>query len=132
MYCRNCGESIAENVEICLKCNTINGEGVDYCPNCGSCTTEKTQFCRKCGAKLIKVLSTAQMQKEVVSKGKQMLGNIILVIGYILLFAMVANLFASCSSNAGSYSAMSSMRAAIRCAFLGGFFWGIGKRIKRR
>ena len=67
MYCRNCGEAIAESSTKCLMCNTINGEGVDYCCNCGGYTTEKTEFCKKCGMKL-KTIVPRNLREERVNE----------------------------------------------------------------
>ena len=35
MFCRNCGNEIADNAAICVKCGVSAGTGTSYCPNCG-------------------------------------------------------------------------------------------------
>ena len=76
-------------------------------------------------------MSSAQVKKKAVSKGKRTLGTILLVLGIILIFAMVANLFVGFTSSS-NYSAMNSMSAAGRCAVLGGLFTGFGIRFRKK
>lgn len=52
MYCRNCGEEMNANQEICLKCGVKKGVGNSYCPNCGNPTNPGAAVCVNCGVAL--------------------------------------------------------------------------------
>lgn len=52
MYCRNCGNTIAENQEICLKCGVRPLSGDKHCQNCGIEVSPKQELCVKCGVRL--------------------------------------------------------------------------------
>ncbi len=54
MYCRNCGESIPDNAEICMKCGVPTDKGKNYCPFCGQSTFSEAVMCVSCGAGLVK------------------------------------------------------------------------------
>ncbi len=79
MYCRTCGNKMNDNAEICVKCGVKRNVGIDYCQVCGSRTTATMTNCRKCGARLMKAMSTTQMKKKVVSKGRKTLGTVLFV-----------------------------------------------------
>lgn len=53
MYCRNCGNTMAENQEICLKCGVRPLSGDKHCQNCGVEVTSKQEVCIKCGVRLV-------------------------------------------------------------------------------
>lgn len=50
MFCKNCGESLNENQEICLKCGVKVGGGNAYCANCGQAIDPNADVCLSCGA----------------------------------------------------------------------------------
>ncbi len=52
MYCRNCGEPLPPDSNICAKCGVPAGIGNHHCPNCGSSTEELAVVCVNCGAQL--------------------------------------------------------------------------------
>ena len=49
MYCRNCGEQLNENQEVCLKCGVAKGKGTKYCANCGQEVAPNAAVCLNCG-----------------------------------------------------------------------------------
>ncbi len=49
MYCRNCGNLISDNSELCAKCGCRPENGTEYCPKCGARAAEKQAVCAKCG-----------------------------------------------------------------------------------
>lgn len=54
MYCRECGNPVNENAEICTNCGVRPLNGHNYCQACGAETRIEQEFCIQCGAKLIK------------------------------------------------------------------------------
>jgi len=62
MYCRNCGQPLADQAEFCTSCGQRTSGGSQHCPSCGAETLPAAQVCVNCGAKLPagqKELSTA-------------------------------------------------------------------------
>ena len=131
MYCRTCGNKMNDNAEICVKCGVKRNVGADYCQVCGARTTASMTNCKKCGAKLMKAMSSAQVKKKAVSKGKKTLGTVLLVIGIILLIATVVNLGMGFTSRS-DYQTVQHLGAAGRCAVLGGLFTGFGIRFRKK
>lgn len=72
MYCRSCGNKIAENAVKCPKCGTRAGEGVEFCQNCGFHTNERTEFCLHCGAKQKNILPKKIKEDRVKTLQKQL------------------------------------------------------------
>lgn len=55
MYCKNCGQELSENQEVCLSCGYKKGNGNKYCANCGTAIKDPGQeICLNCGAKIEK------------------------------------------------------------------------------
>ena len=131
MYCRTCGNKMNDNAEICVKCGVKRNVGADYCQVCGAWTTAAMTNCKKCGAKLMKAMSSAQVKKKAVSKGKKTLGTVLLVIGIILLIATVVNLGVGLT-NISEYQSVLILGVAVRCAVLGGLFTGFGIRLRKK
>ena len=131
MYCRTCGNKINDNAEICVKCGVRRNVGTDYCQVCGARTTASMTNCKKCGAKLMKAMSSTQVKKKAVSKGKKTLGTVLLVIGIILLIVMVANIGVGFTSRS-DYTAMNHLAAAGRCGVIGGLFTGFGVKFRKK
>jgi len=53
MFCRNCGNEVAENQEICLKCGVRPLVGDKHCQNCGVEVNPNQELCIKCGVRLL-------------------------------------------------------------------------------
>ena len=121
------------DAEICVKCGVRKYVGSDYCQVCGSRTLPNMLNCRKCGAKLLKSMSTAQIKKKAVSTGKKTLGNVLLVLGIILIIGMIAN-FVDGFSSRSLYQSAESFNSGEICGILGGLCigFGIGFRRKKR
>ncbi len=52
MYCRNCGNEVSENAEICLSCGVRPLLEKNFCQNCGKETQSNQELCVKCGVLL--------------------------------------------------------------------------------
>ena len=52
MYCRNCGEKLNENAEVCMSCGVRPLNEKMYCQECGAETSEKQEICVECGCRL--------------------------------------------------------------------------------
>lgn len=52
MYCRNCGEKVAEQAIVCPNCGVRPANGNNFCQNCGEGTDSEAQTCVKCGYSL--------------------------------------------------------------------------------
>lgn len=50
MYCKNCGNEMADIAAVCVNCGTAKGQGSSFCSNCGSQTAPGAAFCLNCGA----------------------------------------------------------------------------------
>lgn len=131
MYCRTCGSKMNDNAEICVKCGVKKNVGNEYCQICGTRTTANMTSCNKCGAKLLTAMSSTQIKKTVVSKGKKTLGNVLLVLGIILLVITVANTFVGFMTG-GLYSAIDNLSDVSMCVLFGGFFTGLGIRYRKK
>lgn len=49
MFCRNCGNQMADNAAVCVKCGVAAGVGQSYCPNCGQPVLPQATACTNCG-----------------------------------------------------------------------------------
>lgn len=49
MFCKNCGNELADNAAFCVKCGVASGMGSSYCPNCGKPTMPGAAACTNCG-----------------------------------------------------------------------------------
>lgn len=52
MYCRNCGQIVADQAVFCPKCGVPPMSGKSCCWNCGQPTDVLAEVCLKCGVKL--------------------------------------------------------------------------------
>jgi hypothetical protein len=52
MYCRNCGNKLLPNVEICEGCGVKPPKGEQFCSSCGVEVLPLAETCIKCGAAL--------------------------------------------------------------------------------
>lgn len=89
------------------------------------------QIVKKCGAKLIRAMSSTQVKKKAVSKGKKILGTVLLTLGIILLIAMIINLGISLTERS-RYEAASHLGGAIRCGVLGILFTCFGGKFRKK
>ena len=120
-----------DNAELCVKCGVKRNVGTDYCQVCGTRTIEGMRVCKKCGAKLMQAMSTAQLKKTAITKGKSILGTIILIIGLIFLIGAAANLIIGLADD-NVYSSMSSMSSFGYLSVIGGFLTGLGIRFRKK
>lgn len=131
MYCRTCGNKMNDEAVICVKCGVKRNVGKDYCQVCGTKTVDGMTNCKRCGARLMSAISSTQVRKKVVSKGKKTLGTVLLVLGIIMLFIMAANGFVG-FMNGGIYSALSNIGDVGNCGVFGGVFTGIGIGLRKK
>ena len=52
MYCRNCGQDVAEQAVMCVSCGVPPRNGNKFCQNCASETNSVAEICIKCGVRL--------------------------------------------------------------------------------
>lgn len=52
MFCRNCGQPMNDNQEICLNCGVKKLEGNQFCYNCGNAVPPIAEVCVNCGVSL--------------------------------------------------------------------------------
>lgn len=53
MYCRNCGNVLPLNGDICPNCGVPKGDGTHFCPNCDAHIEANMSFCAACGCPLM-------------------------------------------------------------------------------
>lgn len=53
MYCRNCGNVVADQAVICPKCGVAPLNGRNVCWSCGQTTNPLAEICVKCGVRLV-------------------------------------------------------------------------------
>jgi uncharacterized membrane protein YvbJ len=52
MHCRECGESVRENTEICTNCGVRPLNSNKHCQGCGTRTKPEQELCVSCGVRL--------------------------------------------------------------------------------
>lgn len=52
MYCRHCGNEMADIAAICVKCGVAARQGSQYCYHCGRPTAPGAVYCTGCGVAL--------------------------------------------------------------------------------
>ena len=52
MHCRECGQEVNENTEICINCGVRPLNGTNFCQDCGVETSVKQELCTSCGVRL--------------------------------------------------------------------------------
>lgn len=52
MYCRNCGNEVTPQQEICLKCGVRPMNSDKFCQNCGKPTAANQEICVSCGVRV--------------------------------------------------------------------------------
>lgn len=60
MYCRNCGEKLANGAIYCKSCGANPFNGSSYCQSCGKETNDNAEICLNCGSKLTRHDKTTQ------------------------------------------------------------------------
>lgn len=53
VYCRECGNEVNEQTEICTNCGVRPLNGKNYCQSCGVETKPEQELCINCGSKLL-------------------------------------------------------------------------------
>ncbi len=69
MYCRNCGNEINENAEICPSCGVKPLAEKNFCQNCGVETKTNQEICVKCGVKLQNTSNILTSSKSKIAAG---------------------------------------------------------------
>ncbi len=57
MFCRNCAQQLADNVQFCIKCGFNPLFGTRYCQNCGAEVVPTAEVCVKCGVRVFRASS---------------------------------------------------------------------------
>lgn len=65
MFCRNCGNEMADNAAVCIKCGVAKGVGSSYCPNCGQPTMPGAAACMSCGVFLTQPVVPGQQKSKI-------------------------------------------------------------------
>jgi predicted nucleic acid-binding Zn ribbon protein len=52
MFCRNCGNEVNPNADICIKCGVKPFREKNFCPECGAQTKSNQEICIHCGISL--------------------------------------------------------------------------------
>ena len=52
MFCTNCGNEVAENAVVCVKCGSAPRSSKKFCYNCGAAIEATQIVCVKCGVSL--------------------------------------------------------------------------------
>ncbi len=87
MYCKNCGEALNENQDICLNCGVEKGSGKAFCENCGGAVNATDTKCPSCG------FSTVSVTKAETEANQSMIFGIISVVAGGLSFFLQAMCF---------------------------------------
>ena len=67
MFCKNCGNAMAPQAAVCIKCGCAAGTGTNYCPNCGQPTTPNASVCIHCGVALTPPVPTGEQKSKLVA-----------------------------------------------------------------
>jgi RNA polymerase subunit RPABC4/transcription elongation factor Spt4 len=87
MYCKNCGETLNENQDICLNCGVEKGSGKVFCENCGGAVNDTDTKCPSCE------FSTVSVTKAETEANKSMIFGIISVIAGVSSLLLQATYF---------------------------------------
>lgn len=69
MFCKNCGNNMASNADICVKCGYKAGTGDNYCYECGNEVRSGATVCLHCGVSTAKKGSRIGKAKSKVAAG---------------------------------------------------------------
>jgi TM2 domain-containing membrane protein YozV len=64
MFCRNCGNEMANNAAVCVKCGVAAGVGTSYCQNCGQPTMPGAAACTNCGVFLTQPIPAGSQKSK--------------------------------------------------------------------
>lgn len=53
MYCKNCGNPVDPNAQICVKCGYQVGNGSNFCANCAAPVAPGATVCTNCGVPIV-------------------------------------------------------------------------------
>lgn len=81
MYCRNCGNEMADNAAVCINCGVSKGNAANFCPNCGNATNPEAAVCVKCGVALKKGASGSS--GNIGEKSKMVAGLLAIFLGHL-------------------------------------------------
>lgn len=74
MFCRNCGNKMADIADVCVACGSKRNKGKNYCPSCGEKTNTQADYCIKCGVKLSNSLNLNSIEGANGEKSKVLAG----------------------------------------------------------
>lgn len=74
MFCRNCGNKMADIADVCVACGSKRNKGKNYCPSCGEKTNTQADYCIKCGVKLSNSLNLNSIEGASGEKSKVLAG----------------------------------------------------------
>jgi TM2 domain-containing membrane protein YozV/RNA polymerase subunit RPABC4/transcription elongation factor Spt4 len=69
VYCRNCGNVVADQAVICPKCGVAPLNGRNVCWSCGQQTNPLAEICVKCGVRLTPAYAARQGTKSKLAAG---------------------------------------------------------------
>lgn len=64
MYCKNCGNEMDPNAQVCVKCGVPKGVGTSFCPNCGNQTAPNAAVCLSCGTAMTASVPEGQQKSK--------------------------------------------------------------------
>lgn len=67
MFCRNCGNEMADNAAVCVNCGVAAGQGVNFCHNCGANTNPNANVCTQCGVALSQPVPAGEQKSKLVA-----------------------------------------------------------------
>lgn len=67
MFCRHCGNPMAPQAAVCIKCGCAAGTGTNYCPSCGQPTAPNAAVCIRCGVALTPPVPAGEQKSKLVA-----------------------------------------------------------------
>lgn len=83
MFCRNCGNQIADQAQFCTHCGQAPMAGTQRCASCGAETMPGAEICVKCGVRLANAASKDFMVALILSILLGSLGVDRFYLGYV-------------------------------------------------
>ena len=110
MYCKNCGNTMAQGAVICLKCGVQAGQGAAFCASCGKPLVPGAVVCTNCG------VSTAPVPSAD-AKSKMTAG----LLGIFLGFIGVHNFYLGYTGKAVAQLVLTIAAILLDCVGIGAF-----------